>query len=229
MPRQPRLVIVGYPCHIILRGNNRCAVFHSDKDRRFFIECIEDAKKRTKSKLYAYCLMTNHTHLLIEPSSENGIAKMIQSIGRRYVQYINQSYKRTGTLWEGRFKSSLISKDEYLLACSRYIELNPVRAKMAEKPGDYPWSSYSFKAEGKINTLLDYDPAYLGLAKTKEERQVHYRRMFLKNIPDEELTHIRSATQRGGVTGSKDFIDRITRILGRSVVLRQRGRPIKSL
>lgn len=229
MPRQPRLVIAGYPCHIILRGNNRCAVFHSDKNRRFFIECIEDAKKRTKSKLYAYCLMTNHTHLLIEPSSEDGIAKMIQSVGRRYVQYINQAYKRTGTLWEGRFKSSLISKDEYLLACSRYIELNPVRAKMVEKPGDYPWSSYSFKAEGKINTLLDYDPAYLGLGKTKEERQVNYRRMFLKNIPDEELTRIRSATQRGGAMGSKDFIDRIAQILGRSVVLRHRGRPIKSL
>ena len=173
--------------------------------------------------------MTNHVHLLIEPVSKDGIAKMMQSVGRRYVQYINHAYKRTGTLWEGRFKRSLISKDEYLLACSRYIELNPVRAGMVEKPEDYPWSSYSHRVEGNSSALLDYDPAYLDLGKTKEERQVQYRKMFLKDIPCEELTIIRSATQRGGVMGSKDFIHRVTQMLGRSVILRPRGRPRKSL
>lgn len=229
MPRQPRLVIAGYPCHIILRGNNRSAVFHNDKDRRFFIKCLKDAKEETKSKLYAYCLMTNHAHLLIEPLSKDGISKTMQSVGRRYVQYVNKAYKRTGTLWEGRFKSSLISKDGYLLACSRYIESNPVRAKMVEKPGDYQWSSYAYKAEGKISALLDYDPAYLDLGKTKEERQFQYRRMFLEDIPHEELTLIRSATQRGGLIGGKNFIDSIAQVLGRSVALKARGRPRKSL
>lgn len=229
MPRQPRLVIAGYPCHIILRGNNRSAIFHNEKDRRFFIECLKDAKERTKSKLYAYCLMTNHVHLLIEPLSRDGISKMMQSVGRRYVQYINKAYKRTGTLWEGRFKSSLISKDGYLLACARYIESNPVRARMVEKPGDYPWSSYAHRAEGKSSALLDYDPAYIDLGKTKEERQLQYRRMFLEDIPHEELTLIRSATQRGGLIGGKNFINNITQVLGISVALKARGRPRKSL
>lgn len=114
MPRQPRLVVPGYPHHIILRGNNRNAIFYNDNDRRFFIDCLKDAKKKTKSKIYAYCLMTNHVHLLIEPSKEDGLGNMVQSLGRRYVQYINRTYERTGTLWEGRFKSSLVSKDIFL-------------------------------------------------------------------------------------------------------------------
>jgi putative transposase len=219
MPRQPRLVIAGYPCHIILRGNNKSAVF--------FIECLKDAKEETKSKLYAYCLMTNHVHLLIEPLSNDGISKTMQSVGRRYVQYINKAYKRTGTLWEGRFKSSLISRDGYLLACGRYIESNPVRAKMVEKPGDYPWSSYAHRAEGKSSALLDYDPAYLDLGKTEEERQLQYRSMFLDDISHEELTLIRSTTQRGGLIGDKKFINSITQVLGRSVTLKARGRPRK--
>ena len=229
MPRQPRLVAAGYPHHIILRGNNRSAIFHNDGDRRFFIECLKGTKGKTKSRMYSYCFMSNHVHLLIEPSTEQGLSNMVQSLGRRYVQYINKKYKRTGTLWEGRFKSSLVSKDSYLIACSRYIELNPVRAKMVKHPKDYPWSSYGFRAEGKKDSLLDEDPIYRGLGKTPKERQIRYKEWFKGSISDDELNQIRNATQKGGIFGNKNFFGKIAKLLGRSIVLRQRGRPKKSL
>ncbi|TAN59817.1 transposase [bacterium] len=229
MPRQPRLIVAGYPHHIILRGNNRNAVFYNDTDRRFFLKCLKAAKEKTKSKIYAYCLMTNHLHLLLEPSSEDGAGDLIQSLGRRYVRYINQAYKRTGTLWEGRFKSSLISRDEYLLSCARYIELNPVRAKMAGSPKDYPWSSFGFRAEGRPDELLDEDPVYKGLGATPSERQVNYKEWFKRSASEEELSSIRNAVQKGGIFGNKGFFDRVAQLKGRDVVLRPRGRPIKSL
>ena len=229
MPRQPRLVIPGYPHHIILRGNNRSAIFYSDKDRRFFVNSIKESKEKTKSKIYAYCFMTNHVHLLVEPSTKEGMGNMIQSLGRRYVQYINKIHKRTGTLWEGRFKSSIVSKDEYLLCCSRYIELNPVRAGMVRHPIDYAWSSFSFKAEGRQDALLDEDPIYRGLGKTPREKQVNYKAMFKESIPEQTLGLIRNATQKGGIFGNKKFFEKISKLTGRSVVLRARGRPRKSL
>lgn len=229
MPRQQRLVVEGYPHHIISRGNNRSAIFYQDRDRYLFINCLKDAKEKTKSKIYAYCLMTNHVHLLIEPSTEHGLGNMMQSLGRKYVQYVNQTYNRTGTLWEGRFKSSLVSKDEYLLACSRYIELNPVRAKMVKDPKDYPWSSFGFRAEGRTDTILDEDPVYFGLGKTKKERELNYKKSFLDNILDEELNLVRTTTQRGGIIGGKEFVDKISKLLGRDVALREKGRPKKSL
>ena len=173
--------------------------------------------------------MSNHVHLLIEPSTEQGLGNMMQSLGRRYVQYINKTYKRTGTLWEGRFKSSLVAKDEYLIACSRYIELNPVRAKIVKYSKDYLWSSYGFKAEGKKDQIIDEDPIYKGLGKTPEERQVNYKEWFERSISEEELGQIRNVTQKGGVFGNKEFLDKVTKLLGRDVILKQRGRPRKSL
>ncbi|MDP2923479.1 MAG: transposase [Candidatus Omnitrophota bacterium] len=187
MPRQPRLVVVGYPYHIILRGNNRSAVFYNDKDRCFFLACLKEAKEKTSSKIYAYCLMTNHVHLLVEPLTKEGLVEMMQSLGRKYEQYINQTYKRTGILWEGRFKSSVISKDEYFLARCRYIELNPLRAKIAQNPADYPWSSFKLKTEGKNNNILDEDTFYLDLGDAQKQRQLSYRRLFLDNISEENL------------------------------------------
>lgn len=229
MPRKPRLVVAGYPHHIILRGNNRSAIFHNDEDRRFFINFLKEAKEKTKSKIYAYCLMTNHAHLLVEPSQNEGLGKMIQSLGRKYVQYINQTHQRSGTLWEGRFKSSLVSKDEYLLACARYIELNPIRAKIVKYPADYPWSSFNFKAEGKQDQLLDEDPVYETFGKTSQEKQLNYKEWVRKSTPEEELNLLRHVTQKGGIFGNKEFFNRITELLGRKVILRPRGRPKKSL
>ena len=229
MPRQPRLVVAGYPHHIILRGNNRGTIFYNDEDRRFFISCLKDAKQKTKSKIYAYCLMTNHVHLLLEPSKEDGLASMIQSLGRKYVQYINRTHYRTGTLWEGRFKSSLVSKDEYLITCSRYIESNPIRAKIVKDLKDYLWSSFGFKTEGKPDNITDEDPTYLSLGKTEKERQINYKKHFLEEIPNKEVNTIRLSTQKGGIIGSKEFSNKIASVVGRDIVLRSRGRPKKSL
>lgn len=229
MPRHPRLVLIGYPHHIILRGNNRSAIFYNDADKHFFIAYLLGAKGKTNSKIYAYCLMTNHVHLLIEPTDEHGLGNMIQSLGRKYVRYINQTYGRTGTLWEGRFKSSPVSKDAYFLACCRYIELNPVRAGMVKQPKDYVWSSYNFRAEGKRDKVLDEDPIYKSLGKTAEERQSKYKEWFRKSISEDELNLIRLATQKGGVIGNREFLDKISKSLGKSVTLRPRGRPRKSL
>ncbi|MBN2452922.1 MAG: transposase [Candidatus Omnitrophica bacterium] len=228
MPRQPRLVIPGYPHHVILRGNNKNAIFNSDNDRRFFINCIREAKEKTISKIYSYCLMTNHVHLIIAPSVENGLGNLIQSLGRKYVQYFNWAYKRTGTLWEGRFKSSLISNDKYLIACSIYIELNPVRANIVKKPGNYPWSSYSAKAEGAKDPLIEMDPIYMDLGKREEDRQLKYKEL-VKDVSPDTVNLIRDATQKGGIIGGERFVDKISGLVGRDVILRQRGRPRKSL
>jgi len=229
MPRQPRVIVSGYPYHIILRGNNKSAIFYNDKDRRFFIECLKKAKEKTHSKIYAYCLMTNHAHFLVEPSRGDGLAEMMQSLGRRYVQYVNSKYKRTGTLWEGRYKSGLVDKDEYLAICSRYIELNPVRAKIVKYPDEYGWSSFRSKTIGSAEDLLDIDPVYLDMGKTDKERRGNYRKWVLEGIPEHELKFIRLATQKCGIIGSDTFRSTIEKTLGRSVALKPRGRPKKSL
>ena len=229
MPRQPRLVVLGYPYHIILRGNNKCAIFYNDKDKRFFIECLKRSKEKTNSKIYAYCLMTNHAHFLIEPSKETGLAEMMQSLGRRYVRYVNTEYNRTGTLWEGRYKSSLVDKDEYLAACSRYIELNPVRAKMTGRPEEYGWSSFRSKASGMTEDIIDPDPIYVDMGKTAKERGSNYSKWVLEGVPEHELNLIRSATQKCGIIGSSTFTNRIEKAIGRSVALKPVGRPKKSL
>ncbi|MCX5681192.1 MAG: transposase, partial [Candidatus Omnitrophica bacterium] len=188
-------------------------------------ECLKKTKEKTQSKIYAYCLMTNHVHFLIEPSSEDGLAEMMQSIGRRYVPYINLRYQRTGTLWEGRYKSSLVDKDEYFAACSRYIELNPVRAKIVASPEEYPWSSFRSKTTGECEDILDRDYFYLDIGKTDKERQENYYQWVLEGIPEEELAFIRLTTQRCGIMGNDIFHGVIEKALGRSVILKTKGRP----
>jgi len=214
MARRQRIIISNYPHHIILRGNNKTFIFHSDTDRRTFIRCLLQAKLKTNSKIYAYCLMPNHVHLLIEPAEKNEISLIIQSLGRKYVQYFNRRYKRTGTLWEGRYKSSPVSKDKYLLACSRYIELNPVRAEIVSEPGEYQWSSFGFRAEGKPDELLDEDDVYSKLGATPEERRLAYKRWVEGVLTNEDwaiIRHIRESTQRGTLIGNHDFQEKIVK------------------
>ena len=143
MPRKPRMFLAGVPCHIIARGNNRSVCFYADADYLFYLECLNDACIKYGTVIHAYVLMTNHVHLLITPSTTSAIPKVMQSVGRRYVQYINKTYRRSGTLWEGRYKASSVDAEAYLLACYRYIELNPVRANMVKQPIEYRWSSYA--------------------------------------------------------------------------------------
>ena len=151
MPRKPRFNIVGIPQHVIQRGNNREPCFYSEQDYQRYLKDLSDSAKKHDCRIHAYVLMTNHVHLLVTPMVEHGISNMMQALGRRYVYYINKNYQRSGTLWEGRYKASLIDNERYLLTCMRYIELNPVRAKMVEHPGEYPWSSYQANAQKNMN------------------------------------------------------------------------------
>jgi REP-associated tyrosine transposase len=228
MARAPRITIPAYPHHIIQRGNNRQATFFADGDYNFFLACLRQAKIKCKCKIYAYVLMTNHFHLLVEPAEAGDLGRFIQSVGRRYVRYVNETYGRSGTLWEGRFKSATVSQDEYLIACSRYIELNPVRAGLVAHPKDYRWSSYRRRALGKSDRWLDEDPWYAGLGITEIERQEKYRRWIDSQIDEGEWEQIRAATQRGRPIGREIFQKQVEAETGRRLVGETRGRPKKA-
>lgn len=225
MARSPRIALPGYPHHVIQRGNNRQAIFLSEEDYRFYLDCFRRAKEERRCRIYAYCLMSNHVHFLIAPSDSQGLSRLLQSVGRRYVQYFNWRHGRTGTLWEGRFRSSLVSMDDYLLACCRYIELNPVRAKMVSQPRDYRWSSYGFHGEGTKDALLDADPSYLALGDSDLQRQQNYRQFVEAGNPEHELAIIRASVQRGGVTADQSYVRGLSVRLSRRLELRPRGRP----
>jgi len=163
MGRPPRLELPDVPLHVVQRGNNRAACFFNEVDRRFYLKCLATAALARGCAIHAYVLMTNHVHLLVTPSEAGAVGAMMQDVGRRYVRVINSIHGRTGSLWEGRFKSSLIDSESYLLTCHRYIELNPVRARMASDPRDYPWSSYRAHAFGAEDGLVSDHRLYRSL------------------------------------------------------------------
>ena len=165
MPRRPRLSLAGIPWHIIQRGNNRSACFYADDDYRKYLDTLKEQAIKFDCAIHAYALMTNHVHLLLTPARQDSAALLMKHLGQRYVQYINRCYRRSGTLWEGRFRSCLTQSEDYVLACYRYIELNPVRANMVQCPGDYPWSSYRANGDGRANPLLTPHAEYLRLGK----------------------------------------------------------------
>ena len=228
MARLPRFILPGHPQHVIQRGNNREPIFYQDEDYRFYLEKLTAACEKHDCKLHAYVLMTNHVHLLITPNSENGIGKVMQMIGRYYVQYFNHTYNRTGTLWEGRYKATLIDSEQYLFCCMRYIELNPVRAGMADHPRNYPWSSYHCNALGVEDAALSPQLLYRGLGKTVKERQVAYRALFKQPIGEGTLETIREATNKSWVIGSDYFREKIEKQLNRQISPKPRGGDRKS-
>jgi len=170
MPRRARLAIAGIPWHIIQRGNNRSACFYTDEDYLYYLDHLKQQGDKFGCAIHAYCLMTNHVHLLITPKAIDSASLMMKHLGQRYVQYINRTYRRSGTLWEGRFKSCLAQEDRYILTCYRYIELNPVRAGMVIHPRDYRWSSFGFNGDGLESELIRPHSDYEGLGKTMEKR-----------------------------------------------------------
>ena len=228
MARLPRFVLPGQPQHIILRGNNRNEIFCADADYPFFLEKLKLACEKHGCLLHAYVLMTNHVHLLISPQAEHSLNKALQMLGRYYVQYYNDSYQRTGTLWEGRYKATLIDSVTYLLTCMRYIELNPVRAGMVDHPSGYHWSSYPGNALGKIDELLTPQLEYKRLGKTVSERQAAYRQLFKHHLSESSMDEIREATNKAWVLGSDRFKQRIQKQLERRVVPNERGGDRKS-
>ena len=215
MPRLPRCASPGVPQHVIQRGNNRCACFAIDADYRFFRDCLSAASEKHGCRIHAYVLMTNHVHLLVTPSTETAIAQVMQSVGRRYVGHFNSAYGRTGTLWEGRHKATVLETDSYLFACYRYIELNPVRAGLTPDPRAYPWSSHGANAFGRHDALVSPPEDYTRLGRDDAQRQAVYRGLFDVPLDESTVAAIRNATQKGWTLGSRKFRREIAALVGR--------------
>lgn len=227
MPRKPRFFVADIPNHVIQRGNNREAVFLEDEDYQTYKNILHESAVSSGVLIHSYVLMTNHIHILATADTDKGISLMMQKTGRFYVPYFNHKYGRTGTLWDGRFKSSLVDSDFYVLACMRYIEMNPVRAKMADSPQDYKWSSYGFNAFDSVDRLLSPHASYLGLSRVKKHRRSKYIDLFSEHLDTKVLSAIRNCAQTGTPLGGSKFIKQIEDKLMVKVGYSKRGRPWK--
>jgi len=223
MARLPRYVLPGFPQHVIQRGNNRQQILFDEADYWFLWERIQLAADKFGCDVHAYVLMPSHFHLLLTPRQENGIGKLMQYVGRYYVQYFNQRHERTGTLWEGRYRATLLEPGTFLLLCSRYLELNPVRAGFVDDPQSYDWSSYGFNATGREDPLITPHPEYRKLGSSSKARQKAYRKNFSSPIAEEMLTRIRDATNKAWVLGGTSFCRDIEGRLNRRTTPRPRG------
>ncbi|MEE8321139.1 MAG: transposase [Gammaproteobacteria bacterium] len=212
MPRKPRLFIPDQPVHVVKRGHNRGSIVVCKADYDYFVECLASACREYGVALHAWVLMTNHIHLLASPESEDSLPKMMQGLGGHYARYFNRCYRRRGSLWEGRYKTSLIDSDEYLLKCYRYIELNPVRAGMVEHPRQYPWSSYRANAQGENTAFISPHPVYLALSSNKAKRYERYRDLFQDELDRHTLTQIRRGIEKGKAVGNPAFLLKVARI-----------------
>ena len=228
MARRARLELAGIPHLVLQRGNNGAPCFFVEQDYRFYLQYLREASTRYSCAIHAYVLMSNHVHLLVCPSTEHGLSLMMRLLGSRYVQYVNRVHRRTGTLWEGRFRSNLIESERYLLPCHHYIESNPVRAKFVPNPADYAWSSYQHHAEGRVDAVIKDHPIYLALGSTNTERQHAYRVWFCDQVETEESAEIRRSIRRGLVLGEEKFKDEIERVVARRVRPGKSGRPRKA-
>ena len=201
-------------------------MFVTDRDRLTYLKTLREFRAELDLKIYGYCLMTNHVHLIVDPGDDaQSLGLLMKRLAGRHTRRINKLERRTGTSWEGRFKSSPIESDRYLLACTRYVDLNPVRAKMVARPENYAWSSYRARI-GMIDCdLLDPDPCFLALAPEEKRRQERYREFVEQGISNYELKFIRDAVQRNQLTGGESFILEIEQRIGERILFRSRGRP----
>jgi putative transposase len=227
MPRRSRIIVPNIPLHIIQRGNNRQPCFFHENDYLSYLDWLKGYAKNSACSIHAYVLMTNHVHLLLTPKKSDSAANLMKRLGQRYVQYINRTYKRTGTLWDGRFRSSIIQQEQYLFACQRYIEMNPVRAGMVKHPGDYRWSSYQVNVQGEKSSLIRPHSLYKKLGRTNAKRQMAYKDLFRDELSSEEIDKIRKATNGNFALGSSRFTDKLSSMLGRRVIPGKPGRPSK--
>lgn len=225
MARLQRVSPKDVPVHVIQRGNNRQVCFVAVEDYGAYLDWLTDYSKRYSVEIHSWVLMTNHIHLLCTPRRPEALSRMMQSLGRSYVRYFNFKYKRTGTLWEGRFKSCLIQSEIYLLEVYQYIELNPVRAGMVTDPGEYKWSSHKANALGQSSELRIPHQEYLALGRTSEERRSNYLALFSQHIDKALLSAIRASTNKGLALGNDHFVEEIEVLTGRRVKAIKRGRP----
>ncbi len=227
MARLPRFCPPGIAQHVIQRGNNRSICFADERDFAAYAKWLKEYATKFQVAVHAWVLMTNHVHLLVTPASAQSLSLMMQALGRRYVRYFNHQYQRTGTLWEGRFRSSLVQSDRYLLQCYRYIELNPVRASMVGDPVNYNWSSYRCNGLGVKSMLCTPHEQYLRLGRNKNERLKAYRALLQSHVEKELLAQIRASVNKGLALGSERFMDEVELLYGRRVKAAKMGRPKK--
>jgi putative transposase len=214
MPRAARIVVPEMAVHVIQRGNNHGRCFFSDADYLAYLSYLRFFARRYQCSIHAYCLMTNHVHLLLTPHAADACALLMKYLSQCYVQRVNKRIGRSGTLWEGRFRSCLVASEHYVLACYRYIELNPVRAGMVSHPAEYPWSSYAANSQGRLDPVIGPHPAYVSLAEKIEHRLLAYGELLDAPLDVRLVEEIRKATRGGYVVGSQR---------------RARGRPARKM
>ncbi len=225
MARLPRLTVTGYPHHVILRGNDRQDIFRNTADYQRMLDLFEQHSREQGVEIHAYVLMTNHLHLLLTPLQDQSLSKMMQAVGRSYVQIFNKVHGRTGTLWEGRYRSTLIQTERYLLACMAYIDLNPVRATMVAQPEDYVWSSYGHYAGRRHDRLITPHALYWGLGNTPFAREAAYAEMVHAGIQADQQRALTDATLSGWALGDAKFIDGLKAQTPRRLSKDRAGRP----
>lgn len=225
MARLPRLVVPGLPHHVIQRGNDRQPIFRDDADRRRYVEILLDVARTHRVAIHAYVLMDNHVHLLASPETADGLSRTMQSLGRRYVGWFNARHQRTGTLWEGRFRAAVVDSERYLLACMRYIELNPVRAAIVTKAGDFPWSSAAHHLGQRQDPLITDHPLFWALGNTPFERELTWRSQLDQGMGKAETEKIAQSALKGWACGEADFVAWLQARSNRPAAPRSRGRP----
>ncbi len=225
MARQPRLTLPGYPHHVIQRGNNKQAIVATAADYSALLELLEENARKFDVAVHACVLMSNHFHLLATPKTLESLPKMMQAVGRSYVRYFNDAQKRSGTLWEGRYKSTLIQADRYLLACMAYIDLNPVRAGLVVQPQDYPWSSHLHYLGVRVDRLITPHALYWELGNTPFAREAAYAELVQSGLDPVQQTAITESTLSGWALGEADFVADLQKRTARRVAKARAGRP----
>ena len=225
MARLPRLTLSGYPHHVIQRGNNRQTVFSSAADHQTFLALLGESARKFGVALHGFVLMDNHFHLLATPSTAEGLPQMMQAAGRRYVRYFNDGQGRTGTLWDGRYRATVIEAEHYLLACMAYMDLNPVRAGLVAEAKDYPWSSYGHYAGLRVNGLLTPHPLVWALGNTPFAREAAYAELVRAGITLEQQDALTRSALSGWALGGEGFLAELQKRTERRVIKSRAGRP----
>ena len=229
MARLPRLVIPNQPHHLIQRGVDRQAIFRETEDYVNFLARLREAAKQYKVAIHAYVLMTNHVHLLATPSDAEGLARMMQWVGRFYVPYFNQKYGRVGTLWQGRYRATVIDSERSFMLCSCYIDQNPVRAGIVATAGEYPWSSYLHHVGVKADPLVVDHALYWALGNTPFDREAAYKQMAEQALTSDQARQLADATNKGWPLGTEKFKSSLEKQGTLRVRPAKRGRPFKTL
>lgn len=225
MARLPRLTLPGYPHHVIQRGNNRQAIFADPADYETLLALLEEQAGKSQVAVHSYVLMSNHFHLLATPETEQGIPQLMQAVGRRYVRYFNQRHARSGTLWEGRYRSTLIHAERYLLPCMVYMDLNPVRAGLASDAAQYRWSSHAHYIGARHDRLVSPHPLYWSLGNTPFSREAAYAELVRSGIPATDQQALTDSALRGWALGSPDYLAELQKRTSRRLTKDRAGRP----